>query len=220
MDESNDFISKKKEKALYISSSYTGEVKPVNLDKMDQSAKLHIEKIKETRAESVLDFGCGTGGILLALQQAGVKEIHGIDASPEAIEMIKKRFEKYGTLEKTSFTAGDILQFDPPVVDVVSSHFVLCCHPNAIGMVDKATEKYPKIIVISFPNDNILTKTGAVFANIILWISGLFKRSNRGLRWYAHSTKKINVKFEENGYRQIFIEKSFINQTLIYEKVK
>jgi ubiquinone/menaquinone biosynthesis C-methylase UbiE len=207
---------KKEEKALYLSSSYTGPIKPVNLDKMDQSAKLHVEKIKEANVESVLDFGCGSGGILLALQNAGIKEIHGIDASPEAIEMIKKRFEKFGTLENTFFTVGDIIQFDPPIVDAVSSHFVLCCHPNAIGMVNKATEKHPKIIVVSFPKDNLLTKSIATFINTILWIFGRFKRSIRGFKWYAHSTRLIKTKFEENGYKLVFTDKSFITQTLIY----
>lgn len=218
MDKSPNLTSKKEERALYLSSSYTGQIKPVNLDEMDQSAKLHVEKIKEANADSVLDFGCGAGGILLALQNAGIKEIHGIDASPEAIEMLKKRFEKFGTLENTSFAVGDIIQFDPPVVDAVSSHFVLCCHPNAIGMVNKATEKYPKMIVVSFPKDNLLTKSAATFINSMLWIFGRFKRSLRGLKWYAHSTRLIKTKFEENGYQLVFTHKSFIGQTLIYEK--
>ncbi|MHA1990148.1 MAG: hypothetical protein ACW981_01265 [Candidatus Hodarchaeales archaeon] len=134
--------------------------------------------------------------------------------------MIKKRFEKFGTLENTSFTVGDIIQFDPPVVDAVSSHFVLCCHPNAIGMVNKATEKDPKIIVVSFPKDNLLTKSMATFINIMLWIFGRFKRSIRGFKWYAHSTSLIKTKFEENGYKLVFTNKNFITQTLIYERSK
>ncbi|MFV2016810.1 MAG: class I SAM-dependent methyltransferase, partial [Candidatus Heimdallarchaeota archaeon] len=108
---------KKEEKALYFPNAYTGPIKPINLEKTSRSVKLHVKKIEEAKAESVLDLGCGSGGILLALQNAGIKEIHGIDASPEAIEMVKKRFEKFGTLENTSFTVGDITQFDPPAVD-------------------------------------------------------------------------------------------------------
>ncbi|MFW9855001.1 MAG: class I SAM-dependent methyltransferase [Candidatus Thorarchaeota archaeon] len=220
MGKSPNSPSTKVEKALYLASSYTGEVKPVNLDKMDKSAKLHIEKIKESHAESVLDFGCGAGGILLALQQAGIKEIHGIDASPEAIEMVKKRFEKFGTLENTSFTAGNIIQFDPPIVEAVSSHFVLCCHPDAMGMVNKATEKHPEIVVISFPKDNLLTKSAATFINTMVWIVSRFISSLRGLGWYAHSTTLIKAKFEENGYHLVFAKESFISQTLVYEKTK
>ena len=160
-------LSKRKneDKALYFASDYKGPIKPVNLEKISRSVKLHIKKIEEANTESVLDLGCGGGGILLALQNAGIKEIHGIDASPEAIEMVKKRFEKFGTLEKTSFTVGDIIQFDPPAVDAVSSHSVICCHPNAIGIVNKATEKSPKMIIITFPKDNFLIKSIIFFIN-------------------------------------------------------
>ncbi len=205
-------------KALYFASDYTGPIKPVNLETIASSELLHIQKIEEANAESVLDLGCGAGSILLALQNAGIEEIHGIDASPNAIEMIKKRFEEFGTLEKTTFTVGDIIQFDPPIVDVVSSHTVLCCHPNAIGMINTATEKNPKMVVITFPKDNLLTKTLIFFLNRMLWVMGRFSKSNRGLKAYIHSTESVNSTFEENGYNLVFKEKSFVLQTLSYEK--
>lgn len=207
------------EKAVYFASDYTGPIKPVNLDKIDRSVKLHIQKIGDANAESVLDLGCGSGGMLLALQNAGINEIHGIDASPEAIEMVKKRFEKFGTLENTSFTVGDIIQFDPPAVDAVSSHSVLCCHPDAIGIVNKATQKNPKMVIITFPKDNLLIKSFMFCFNIGLWVIGRFNRSIRGRKFYVHSTVSVNDKFEENGYELVFSDKSFFSQTLIYEKL-
>jgi magnesium-protoporphyrin O-methyltransferase len=210
---------RKVEKAVYFASDYTGPIKPVNLDKIDRSVKLHIEKIEEANAKSVLDLGCGSGGILLALQNAGIEEIHGIDASPEAIEMVKKRFEKFGTLEKTSFSVGDIIQFDPPVVDAVSSHAVLCCFPNAIGIINKATQKSPKMVIVTFPKDNFLVKSIMFFANIGLWIMGRFSKANRGLKSYVHSTEGVHATFEENGYELVSTDStSLIMQTLIYEK--
>lgn len=155
---------------------------------------------------------------MLALQNTGIEEIHGIDASPNAIDMIKKRFEKFGVLEKTLFTVGDIIKFDPPIVDAVSSHTVLCCHPNSIGMINVATQKNPKIVVITFPKDNLLLKMFMFFLNRMLWIMGRFSKSNRGLKGYIHSTESVNATFEKNGYKLVFKEKSSVLQTLIYEK--
>ncbi len=210
--------TKKDEKALYFASDYAGPIKPVNLKKVSHSVKLHVKKIEEADVESVLDLGCGAGGILLALQNAGVEEIHGIDASPEAIELLKKRFEEFGTLENTAFTVGDIIQFDPPTVDVVSSHSVICCHPNAIGIINKATQMNPKMVIITFPKDNFLTKSVIFSLNMLLWVGGLFNRSIRGRRSYIHSTKNVNATFEENGYKLVFTDASSFSQTLIYEK--
>ena len=105
-------------------------------------------------------------------------------------------------------------------MDAVYSHFILCCHPNAIGMVNKTTEKRPNLVVISFPKDTVATKTISIFINTMLRIFGIFRRSARGRRWYAHSTNQIKSKFEENGYNLVFTEESFIGQTLVYEKSK
>ncbi|MHA2028450.1 MAG: class I SAM-dependent methyltransferase [Candidatus Kariarchaeaceae archaeon] len=211
-------IFEKKDKALYFPDDYTSAIKPVDLEKLSETEKLHIEKIEKAKVESVLDLGCGAGGILLALQNAGIKEIHGIDASPNAIDMVKKRFEKFGTLEKTYFTAGDIIQFDPPVVDAVSSHAVLCCHPNVIGMVNKATQKHPKLVVVTFPRDNLPMKSLTFFNNRVLWLIGRFNRFIRGRKSYVHSTESVNDTFKENGYKLVFSDKSLLWQTLIYEK--
>ncbi|MHA2171193.1 MAG: class I SAM-dependent methyltransferase [Candidatus Kariarchaeaceae archaeon] len=215
MDTSPDFV--KEDKALYLPSGYTGPSKPVDLEKIGRSEKLHIEKIEEARAESVLDLGCGAGGILLALQIAGIEEIHGIDASPEAIVMVKKRFEKFGTLEKTSFTVGDIVHFDPPTVDAVSSHAVLCCYPNAIGIVNKATQKNPTIVIVTFPRDNLVIKSLFFVFNRMLWVIGRFNKSIRGGKTYVHSTDVVNSTFEENGYKLVFTDKRFFMQTLLYQ---
>ncbi|MCE7736406.1 MAG: methyltransferase domain-containing protein [Candidatus Heimdallarchaeota archaeon] len=211
--------SKKEDKALYFASDYKRSAKPVNLEKTSRSVQLHVEKIAEANVGSVLDLGCGAGGILLALQNAGIGEIHGIDASPEAIELMKKRFEKFGSLENTSFTVGDIVQFDPPTVDAVSSHSVICCHPNAIGIINTATQKDPKMVVITFPMDNLRSKLVIFLLNRGLWIAGRFKKSIRGRKSYVHSTELVNATFEENGYKLVFTDETSMSQTLVYEKL-
>ena len=112
-----------------------------------------------------------------------------------------------------------IVQYDPPIVDAVSSHSVLCCFPNAIGIVNKATEKSPKIVVVTFPKDNIFTKSLIFLLNRGLWIIGLFNKSIRGRKSYIHSTETVNATFEKNGYKLVFTDKSGMSQTLVYEKI-
>jgi len=46
-------------------------------------------------AESVLDVGCGTGTLAIALKaKAAAGEVHGIDASPEMIEVANEKAAK------------------------------------------------------------------------------------------------------------------------------
>jgi 2-polyprenyl-3-methyl-5-hydroxy-6-metoxy-1,4-benzoquinol methylase len=55
-------IENSRNKSLF-KMGYRGKAKPVNFKKFSKSAKLHVEKISEIKAESVLDIGCGSGEI-------------------------------------------------------------------------------------------------------------------------------------------------------------
>ncbi|MCH8908076.1 MAG: methyltransferase domain-containing protein [Candidatus Heimdallarchaeota archaeon] len=220
MDDSNISVNKNGDKALYFSNWYSGPIKPIDQKKLSRSVKKHINEIRDSKAESVLDLGCGAGGILLALQNAGISEIHGIDASPEAILMAKQRFEKFGTLENTSFTVGDIIDFEPPIVDAVSSHAVICCYPNAVGIVDKATQNKPKMVILTFPKDNLLNKTFTIIENMVLWVIARFNKSTRGRKSYVHITDTVDATFTKNGYELVSSDKGLLWQTLIYKKTE
>ena len=126
---------------LYLKSDYEREISPPNLS---ESEHLLVNQILASNAESVLDLGCGACGILLECQKQGVKEIYGIDASPEAIELVEKRFMEYGTLENTSFIANNIVETELPEVEAVSSHMVFCCFSDALGIVERVLEKKTK----------------------------------------------------------------------------
>ena len=210
----NNSLLQDTEKAMYLPSSYTGEAK---IPKLEETGQIHVKKILDSEAISVLDLGCGAGGILLELQKKGVKFIHGIDASPEGIELAKKRCEKFGTLENTIFTVGNIINFDPPIVDAVSSHAVLHCFPDAVGIVKKAMEKRPQLVVITFANDKISTKIMLRFVNSMFWVYGLFSKFIKGRKIYIHSRDKIHTYFEENGYELTFSQINGVTQTFVYE---
>jgi ubiquinone/menaquinone biosynthesis C-methylase UbiE len=64
---------------------------------MSERPAAFVRMLRENVGHSrpVLDFGCGTGDITIACQQAGFK-MFGIDASPQMIERARRRSVRHG----------------------------------------------------------------------------------------------------------------------------
>src|SRR4051812_40310577 len=67
----------------------------------------------DVRGKHILELGCGDGGnaILLALRGAHVV---GVDISPRAIEIARRRAELHGVSGQTIFLAEPMEKFEPP----------------------------------------------------------------------------------------------------------
>lgn len=94
---------------------------------------------------TILDAGCGTGGLLLKLQDAGYQNIKGFDFNDDAVAFSKSRglnvqkldiTNLQGVFEKECFdviVSDDVLyQFDEAVIDKTISSIVDILKPNGI----------------------------------------------------------------------------------------
>jgi ubiquinone/menaquinone biosynthesis C-methylase UbiE len=75
--------------------------------------------IKNFKPKKILDAGCGTGINMLLLQEKGY-EMHGLDASPEAVEFCKKR-----NLKQVSLGVIENLPYKDSEFDLIYSMDVL-----------------------------------------------------------------------------------------------
>ncbi|MGD8373143.1 MAG: class I SAM-dependent methyltransferase [Syntrophobacterales bacterium] len=64
------------------------------------------DRIVNANAKSVLDIGCGSGQLAVLLHDKGVRNYHGIDFSPEFIELAKQRGLNF------DFTLADVFKTD------------------------------------------------------------------------------------------------------------
>jgi demethylmenaquinone methyltransferase/2-methoxy-6-polyprenyl-1,4-benzoquinol methylase/phosphoethanolamine N-methyltransferase len=76
--------------------------------------------------EKVLDVGCGTGTLAIAIKpQVGTGEVHGIDASPEMIQVAKEKSAKDGSDIDFRVALIEAIPFPDASFDLVTSSLML-----------------------------------------------------------------------------------------------
>ena len=85
-----------------------------------------IELAAPAPAEKVLDVGCGTGTLAIALKQrVGTGEVHGIDASPEMVQVAKEKADRDSSNVDFRAALIEALPFPDASFDLVTSSLML-----------------------------------------------------------------------------------------------
>lgn len=85
------------------------------------------QRFDHRRDITILDAGCGTGGMLDHLRRCGYTNLRGLDGSADAVEFCRER-----NLPVTSLNLNDLAGFEPTIqYDVIICNDVFCYFTNA-----------------------------------------------------------------------------------------
>lgn len=117
------------------------------------NSKMVIELAKIKPGDKVLDVGCGTGNLTLTAKSVvrSTGMVHGIDASPEMIEVARKKAQNAGL--DVVFDVGLIekIPFPDGTFDVVISRLVIHHLPDELKL-----KGFAEILRVLKPGGNFL----------------------------------------------------------------
>lgn len=84
---------------------------------------------------SVLEVGCGRGGLLVSLLRRGAARATGIELSPEAVAATQRLARAAGVDDRCAIGVGNAAEGGLPEHDVVVLDRVICCYADATSLL-------------------------------------------------------------------------------------
>jgi magnesium-protoporphyrin O-methyltransferase len=167
-------------------------------DLVDVSARL-LDLLREApiRRPTVLEFGCGTGAVAVALLEMDAARVTGLDLSPASIELARRRAGAAGFGDRATFEVGNAAGAEVEPHDWVILDRVICCFDDADRLIDQAVAHAGERIAITVPE----SRGWRGLVNRPLWtIEFAWDRLRGGCRGYVHDLRRIERRLAAAGY--------------------
>ena len=149
---------------------------------------------------TLLDIGCGVGVLHQALLERGAARALGIDLAPKMLEHARDRARAMALDDKVEYRLGDFVemqaQLDPADLTVLDK--VVCCYPDAKGMLEAAARHTRVALALVYPRRHWL----GLLSN---WVWNLaFRLLGSDFRGYVHDPGAVHQWLVRCGLRRVF----------------
>lgn len=127
--------------------------------KMSKGRDTLLELAAPDPDDAILDVGCGTGTLALAIAATGAADVTGIDASPEMIDMACRKAAKARSGVTFQVAVIENLPFPNETFDLVTSSLMLHHLPTelkraGIGEVRRVLKPGGRFVVMDFARES------------------------------------------------------------------
>jgi SAM-dependent methyltransferase len=164
---------------------------------------------------SVLELGCGTGGLTLALLEMGAQRAHGVDLSASSIEVARRRAARAGYGAQATFVVGNAAEAPLEQHDWVVLDRVICCFGDADRLLGSAMRAARSRIAISLPE----SRGWRGLINRPLWMAeNIWDIVSGGCRGYVHDVRRLERQLADEGFHPVRRRHSGLWALSVYER--
>jgi SAM-dependent methyltransferase len=169
---------------------------------------------------TLLDVGCGSGGLALGALARGATSVRGVDLGAGAIEAARNLAAARGIEGRATFEVGDGSRVQLEPADVVTLSRVVCCYADPRGLLENALPAARSVLAFSAPVDRGVA--GLVNRVIVrgsnVWYA-LRPSTFRGFRVFVHDLDAIDERLRAGGFTErIRRRRRFVWELAVYER--
>lgn len=169
------------------------------------------------RRPSVLDLGCGTAALGVALLEMGAARLTGVDLSPASIDLARQRAEVAGFGDVSAFEVGNGAEIEARPHDWVVLDRVICCYGDVERLLGRAIDLARERIAIAVPE----SRGWRGLVNRPLWFAEfVWDRMQGGCRGYVHDLRRIERRLAAAGFAPAGSDRIGLWHVGIYDRPK
>jgi len=111
-----------------------------------------LDLLGDPHDRTVLELGCGRGGLIVELLRAGAASAGGVELSRGSVEIARNRFASLGLADMVTLTVGDAAEAALDPRDWVVLDRVICCYPDADKLIANSIPAARHRYAFSVPN--------------------------------------------------------------------
>ncbi|MCO4762017.1 MAG: methyltransferase domain-containing protein [Myxococcales bacterium] len=164
---------------------------------------------------SLLEIGSGVGHLHQTLIERGARQAVGVDLAPKMLVEARASAVEREIEEQTSYVEADFVAVADSLesADITVLDKVVCCYPDADGLIHKSLDKTDRILALTYPRDRWYTHVFVAVNGLLMWLIRSDYRS------YVHPPTTISKWIEEAGFRRRQRDTTWFWLTEIYERV-
>lgn len=161
---------------------------------------------------SVLEIGSGVGHLHQTMLEQGAARAVGIDLAPRMIDEARRWARERHLEERVTYLQGDFMEMDQQIetADVTVLDKVVCCYPDADGLVHRSLARTARVYALTYPRDRWYVRAAVRVAAVSLRLLG------SAFRPYVHDPAQVRRWIEEAGFRKLYQAHTPIWLTQVY----